>query len=145
MLGPILPTGPQRQTCFQREGNKPNSPNFCSLSLKGRPGPPGVPGMPGPVGWPGPEGPRVSVGGSQGIRTRGEEVAAPLSPGTVGETQPPQDRKKGESPRTAQGAPNTSSLAWTTRRRSVPQLLLWEEKQGPAASFPSPVLLCPES
>lgn len=61
MLGPILPTGPQRQTCFQREGNKPNSPNFCSLSLKGRPGPPGVPGMPGPVGWPGPEGPRVSV------------------------------------------------------------------------------------
>lgn len=43
------------------EGHIPRYLDFCSWSLKGRPGPPGVPGMPGPVGWPGPEGPKVSV------------------------------------------------------------------------------------
>ncbi|KAB0373722.1 hypothetical protein FD755_013978, partial [Muntiacus reevesi] len=100
-LEPILPTRPQRQICSQREGNKPNSPNVCSLSLKGRPGPPGglLPRSRGPIhrpgekgdmglmGLPGSRGPmgsKVSVGERGDLGPKGEK-GFPGFPGMLGQ------------------------------------------------------------
>ena len=76
-LIPYSLPGHRDKSVFRGSRASPISPNLCSLSLKGRPGPPGVPGMPGPVGWPGPEGPRVSVAAPRASELEGRRWRLP--------------------------------------------------------------------
>lgn len=93
--------------------------------------------MPGPVGWPGPEGPRVSVAALRASKLEGRRWQLPC---LLAQSAKLNLLKTGRKER-AQGPPRgPQNFLPSTTPQSVPQLLLQEEKQGPAASFLEP---CP--
>lgn len=93
--------------------------------------------MPGPVGWPGPEGPRVSVAALRASKLEGRRWQLPC---LLAQSAKLNLLKTGRKER-AQGLPRgPQNFLPSTRPQSVPQMLLQEEKQGPAASFLEP---CP--